>query len=325
MVLVTGASGFLGLHLVRYLSERGLKVRALYNNHPPAGNAATLTGVIWMRCDLLDVFEVEEAMAGISQIYHCAAIVSFSRRMHDKMLHFNPESTANIVNQALTQGNLKLVYVSSVAALGQATGQGKEITEEEEGGESQYISAYGLSKYLAEIEVWRGIGEGLDAVIVNPGIILGQGGEQSGASRLMAAADGEFKFYTLGVTAWVDVNDVVKVLYNLMTDGPVAERYIISAGNFSYREIISLMAKALGRKTPQWYASPALSGISWRLSGLYSLITGKRSPITRETVAGAQAVSLYNNRKYLNAYPAFNYTALNETIEGMAKAWVGGK
>ena len=112
-------------------------------------------------------------MQGIEDIYHCAAIVSFDPRKKEAMLHFNPESTVNVVNQALVQDIRKLVHVSSIAALGRTGDPKKEMDEEAEWEDSKYNSAYALSKYLAEMEVWRGMGEGLNAVIVNPGIILG--------------------------------------------------------------------------------------------------------------------------------------------------------
>ena len=196
MVLVTGASGFLGQHLVRYLSAHGVSMRAIYHKHEPAIELKNLAGTEWVCCDLLDVFAVAEAMQGITDIYHCAAIVSFDPRKQEEMLHFNPESTANIVNQALEQGGIrKMVYVSSVAALGRSGDEEKEITEEEEWAESKYNSVYGVSKYLAETEVWRGIGEGLNAVIVNPGIILGKTTGHDLSAQLMKMVYREFPFY----------------------------------------------------------------------------------------------------------------------------------
>jgi len=165
MILLTGASGFLGQHLVRFLSAQGDAVRALYNHKVPNSELQELPGVSWAKYDLLDIFAVEEAMQGIDEVYHCAAIVSFKPGRREEMLHFNAESTTNIVNQAIEQGIRKMVYVSSVAALGRAAESNKEISEEEEWEESRGNSAYGMSKYIAEMEVWRGIGEGLNAVV----------------------------------------------------------------------------------------------------------------------------------------------------------------
>ncbi len=250
MILLTGASGFLGQHLLRYLSAKGSRVRALYHNHPPSASLLEMPGVEWMKHDLLDIYAVEEAMQGISEIYHCAALLSFDPKRREEMLHFNAESTANIVNQALEQGIRKMLHISSVAALGRQEKNDKEITEEEQWEENRQNSAYGMSKYLAEMEVWRGIGEGLNAVIVNPGIILGEGNWEEGSAQLIKVVYKEFPFYTEGVNAWVDVQDLVEICYMLMQSEVEEERFIVSAASIPYKEIFSMMAAALGKKAP---------------------------------------------------------------------------
>ena len=321
MILVTGASGFLGKHLIRALSNHGERIRALYHNHPPAAHNMALPGVEWFKADLLDVYDVEEAMAGITHVYHCAAVVSFQPEDQERMLHFNTESTANIVNQALLQGITKMVYVSSVAALGRSGPLQKEINEEEQWGESGYNSAYGLSKYLAETEVWRAIGEGLNAVIVNPGVILGEGDWAEGSAELMKVAWNEFPFYTKGTNGWVDVKDVARILCELMSSESGAERYIISAGNYSYQEIFNKMAAALGRKPPRIYANSFITGLVWRFGRIQGYF-GRRPLITRETAASAHSQTSYNNRKLLAAIPSFTYTPIDDTIERMANAFL---
>ena len=321
MVLVTGASGFLGRHLVRYLSPLG-RVRALYNRHPPDAELGALPGVTWIRCDLLDIFEVEEAMTGITEVYHCAAMVTYDPKRRDEILHFNPESTANIVNQALQQGLRKMVHVSSIAALGRTAEKGKEITEEAEWGESKYNSAYGLSKYLAEMEVWRAIGEGLNAVIVNPGIILGPGNHRDLSMQLMKIVHRGFPFYPTGITSWVGVDDVVKLLAMLMESDVTAERYIISEGNFTYRDIFILIANALQKSPPRFRANSFLSGIVWRLSKVKSTLLGKSALITRESTNNANSFSFYNNDKLLTEFPAFSYRPVKETIDQMARSFI---
>ncbi|XZF12951.1 NAD-dependent epimerase/dehydratase family protein [Chitinophagaceae bacterium MMS25-I14] len=321
MILVTGASGFVGQHLVRFLSARGAAVRALYRNTAPDAALLALPGVQWMKCDLLDIFDVEEAMQGIEDVYHCAAIVSFHPSHQKDMLHANVLSTAHVVDEALAQGVRKLAYVSSVAALGRTEGA-KEITEAEEWEESRYNSAYGLSKYQAEMEVWRGIAEGLNAVIVNPGIILGEGSWEDGSSRLIKVAAEEFPFYTEGINGWVDVADVVHALYVLMQSEVDAERFILSAGNFSYREIFTMMAEALHKKPPHIKATPFMTGLIWRWNHLRTFLTGKITSVTRETARNAQKQSFYNNGKLLRYLPQFSYTPLSQTIRRMAGAYI---
>jgi len=322
MVLVTGASGFVGQQLVRYLSAQGVQVRALYNRHMPTGELAQLPSVAWMQCDLLDVYAVTEALNGISDVYHCAAVVSFDPRRRNEILHFNTESTANLVNEALEQNIRKMVYVSSIAALGRSGNEEKEITEEQEWGESKYNSAYGISKYLGETEVWRGIGEGLNAVIVNPGIILGPTTGRDLSAGLMKMAWREFPFYSGGVNSWVDMDDLIKIMVTLMASDIEGERFIVSNGNHGYREILELMAQALNKKPPRYSVSPLLAGIMWRLLKIQSTITGKTPMITRETANNANARCYYNNSKLLNALPGLAYKPIRESIDGMARSFI---
>jgi dihydroflavonol-4-reductase len=321
MILVTGANGFLGRSLVRYLSASGLRVRALYHNRAPSKDLMSLPGVEWMRCDLLDIFEVEEAMKDIADVYHCAAIVSFDPARRKEMLHFNPESTANIVNQALQQNVRKMAHVSSVAALGR-TGADKQMTEEEEWSENRYNSAYAISKYLAENEVWRGIGEGLKAVIVNPGIMLGSCESHDPPVQLLKAAYNEFPFYTKGVNSWVDVADVVKALVMLMNSDVEAERFIISGGNHAYREIFTLMANAFNKKPPVYFANTFMAGVAWRWSWLKSKLSGTTALLSRETANNANIFSYYNNEKLTRFLPGFTYTPVHQSIAVMAQSFM---
>jgi len=321
MILVTGASGFVGKHLVRSLSAQGVRVRAVYNSNPPAADDAGLPGIDWTKADLLDIYDVEECMRDITEVYHCAAIVSFSPEQHAAMLHFNPEATANLVNQALEQGIRKMVYLSSVAALGRPEELAQKITEEAQWEESSYNSAYGISKYLAEREVWRGIGEGLNAVIINPGIILGEGDWNKGSAGLFRIAWNEFPFYTHGTTSWVDVADVVAIMQLLMNNDADAERYIVSAGNYSYKDIFDKMATALGRKKPRFAAGKLLTELVWRAMWLKGLM-GKSRTITRETANNATAQSLYDNSKLLQQFPSFTYQSIEQTVSRVAAAFL---
>lgn len=321
MILVTGASGFLGQHLITSLTSKGKKVRALYYNHPPKDHLLHLPNVTWMQCNLLDIFEVEDAMNDIEEVYHCAAIVSFETADKDYILHFNVEATANIVNEALERNIRKMVHVSSIASLGRSEGE-KPITEAEEWEESKYNSLYSQSKYLAETEVWRGIGEGLNAVIINPAIILGEGNWNEGSARLMKVVHGEFPFYTKGVNGWVDVTDVVKAMIMLMESEINNERFIVSAGNYTYQDIFTKMARALGKKPPQIPAGKLLSGLVWRWNAVKKLLWGAKSSVTKETSVTAQKRSYYNNEKLLKSLPGFYYQPIDYTINRMAERFL---
>lgn len=321
MILVTGASGFVGQHLVQYLSAQGKPVRALYNSHPPKDELIQLPNISWMQCDLLDVYAVEAAMEGVEDIYHCAAVVSFAPGDKQHMLHFNVEATANIVNEAITRNVRKILYVSSIASLGR-NATGKEITEEEEWQESKHNSVYSLSKYNAELEIWRGIGEGLDAVIINPGIILGEGNWDEGSARLIRVVYNEFPFYTEGINGWVDVKDVVTIAYKLMNSDISAERFIVSAGNYGYKDIFTQMAIAMGRKPPHIKATALMTGMVWRWNWLRNRLFGSKITVTKETARTATHRNYYNNSKLSVFLPGFQYTPIQDTINRMARSFL---
>lgn len=324
IVLVTGASGFVGSHLVRYLCGMGQPVRALYNSRPPSDAMKQLPGITWQRCDLLDIYDVEEVMQDVIEVYHCAALVSFHGRDKDRLRHFNIEATANIVNEALERGVRKVVYVSSIASLGRSK-EGAAITEEEQWEESRYNSVYAESKHRAELEIWRGQGEGLNAAIINPGIIIGEGNWDNGSAALVKMVHNEFPYYTRGINAWVDVLDVAKAMHMLMKSEISGERFILSAGNFSYKEMFTQMAEAMGKKPPYKPAGKLMSAIVWRLSALKSLLTGKPATITRETAMVAQRKALYNNTKLTGALPQFSYTPIRHSVERIGKAFLNDK
>ncbi|MBL7711240.1 MAG: NAD-dependent epimerase/dehydratase family protein [Chitinophagaceae bacterium] len=324
MILVTGASGFLGQHLVRRLSAGAVPVRALYYRNPPDELLRSLPNVSWMPCDLLDVFAVEQAFEGITTVYHCAAKVSFEAADQYHIQQVNTESTANVVNTALEAGIRKLLFVSSIATLGRGN-LDKPLSENDFWEESKNNTAYARSKYLAEMEVWRGMAEGLNAVIVNPAIILGPGKWSEGSARLMQIADREFPFYTEGVNGWVGVHDVVSAMIQLMGSDIAEERFIICEGNHAYREIFTLMARALGRKPPSIKAPGWATGLLWRWNALRKAITGKKATVTKETTRTAQMKCCYNNEKLLQALPGFRYTPIEQVIGAMASAFIGEK
>jgi len=323
LILVTGASGFLGNHLLQSLAEKQVPVRALYNSRKPDADKA---GITWYPCDLLDLFALEAALEGITQVYHCAAVVSFDPKDHKKMIRDNVAATANLVNLLLEKEQTRLVHVSSVAALGRIVKkqEGPEalITEDTHWEESRLNSAYAESKFQSEMEVWRGMAEGLNAVIVNPSIILGEGDWTRGSAHLMEIVYREFPWYTEGINGWVDVQDVAAAMILLMESGIVEERYILNAGNFSYREVFTGMAEALKRKPPHRRSGKWMTELVWRMMVIKSRLTGRSSTITRETARTAQSRNLYDNSKFLQQFPSYTYRPIQETIARMAASFL---
>ncbi|MBK8611307.1 MAG: NAD-dependent epimerase/dehydratase family protein [Chitinophagaceae bacterium] len=311
MILVTGGSGLLGNALIAQLLRNGKSVRAIYNKTPLADfQSANLEQ---FQCDILDVVGLEEAMTGVDQVYHCAAIVSFNPKRKQQMFKINIEGTANIVNVALEAGIKKLVHVSSVAALGRIR-EDAMVNEKMNWTEETSNSAYGQSKYMAEMQVWRGIGEGLHAVVVNPVIILGPGDWNAGSSHIFKNVYNEFPWYATGVTGFVDVRDVVKAMMQLMSSDISAERFIISAENRSYGDLFNLIAKAFAKKPPHKKVTKTLAKIVWRLEAVKSFFTGKDPLITKETAATALANVHFDNSKLKSHLPGFEYYTLEETV-----------
>jgi nucleoside-diphosphate-sugar epimerase len=241
------------------------------------------------------------------------------------MIHTNTEITSNIANAALDAGVRKMLHISSVASLGR-NGTTKEITEEAQWEENNLNSGYGLSKHGSEMEVWRVIGEGLDAVILNPGLILGEPrsphGWQDGSARLMQTAYKEFPFFTDGITAFVDIADVVRAAISLMASEISGERFILSAGNYPFRDIFNRMADALGRKRPRYHAGPLATSLVWRWSVIQGKLSGSKPIITKETARNAQLKSFYKADKISQAVPEFTYTPIDTTISRMAQAYL---
>ena len=310
-ILVTGGAGLVGKELITQLLSKGESVVAIYNKTLlPDFNSPLLQQV---QCNILDVAGLEEIMPGIQQVYHCAALVNFNPSKKRELFKTNIEGTANIVNAALNAGVKKLVHVSSVAALGRIR-ENETINETMNWTEETSNSNYGQSKYLGELEVWRGTGEGLEAVIVNPTIILGGGDWKSGSSQIFKSVYEEFPWYADGVTGFVDVRDVAKAMITLMESNVSNQRFIISAENKSYRDVFNLIAKAFNKKPPHRAVTPFLAKVIWRLEAVKSLFTKKDPLVTKETAATALAIAKFDNSKLLKFLPGFNYTKLEDTI-----------
>lgn len=310
-ILVTGGAGLVGNELIKQLLEAGEKVKAIYRSTPISISHPFLEIV---QCDILDVAILEEIMEGISHVYHSAALVSYDPKDKQKLLQINIEGTANVVNACIEAGVEKLVHVSSVAALGRIRDD-EMVTEKINWTEETSNSIYGKSKYYGEMEVWRGLGEGLTSVIVNPSLILGGDNWEDGSSALFKNAYNEFPWYTNGVSGFVDVRDVARAMRLLMNSEITGQRFVLSGENLSYKEIFSSIAKCFGKKPPSKKVTPFLGEMIWRVEEIKSRLTGKKHLLTKETARTAQAKVYFDNSKILKALPQFHFTKIKDTIE----------
>jgi len=295
-------------------SNTGLteKIFSYYSKNPKV----LLTKVEWIEGNLLDINSLEDALKGIKLVYHVGATVSFHAEDRDTLIKTNVDGTANLVNAALNENVDKLCFVSSIGALGRAVSEGI-VTEETEFQASSKNSVYSISKYESEKEVWRGMAEGLDVVIVNPSIVIGPGNWNSGSPQLFQIMWKGLKFFSVGTNGFVDVNDVAKALILLMESPISGERFILNAENVSYKQFYEWMASAMSIPPPKIKAGLFLSAIGWRFLKLKSILTGKRSGITKETAKTANQVYRYSNKKIVKA-TGIEFTPVKESVEKTA-------
>jgi nucleoside-diphosphate-sugar epimerase len=336
MIFLTGGTGMLGAHLLLDLTKSGNKVRALKrkNSDLPVvkkifswytSDADLLFAQIeWMEGDLMDRNSLREAMKGAETIIHAAAKVSFLPADRESMLSENIEGTANLVDLALELNIQRFCQVSSIAALGNQD-FGIPVNEDLSWQNNNQRSAYSESKFQSEMEVWRGIEEGLQAVIVNPSVILGPGKWESGSPRFFHTIRNGMKFYTTGSTGFVDVRDVSLAIIGLLQskdwESIKNQRYILSAENLSYREVFDRIAVALNQQKPTIRANRILLQLGWRASRLVSLLTGKEPALTKETARSAGKHSQYDGSKIARTID-FSYTPIEKTIQDIGKIYL---
>jgi nucleoside-diphosphate-sugar epimerase len=318
MILITGATGFLGAELTRQLTDQGFQVRALRrkNSLIPV-QLANNPLIEWCIADINDFSSLEDAFEGITQVYHCAALVSFNPKDKFKLIKVNIEGTSNVVNLSV-QYEARLVHVSSVAALGDPK-KGMQITEDDYWEYSAQVHAYAISKYEGEMEVWRGIAEGLDAVIVNPSVIIGAGAGFDGSGAIFKLVRDGLSYYTKGATGLVDVEDVAKGMIGLMNSNVTGERFTISSENYHYQNLFQEIAQGFGVKAPSREARPWMLGLAWRAAAALSLFTGKPAALTSDAARSSMNESFYSNTKIKNTI-GIEFKPINKSIREVCMA-----
>ncbi len=329
MLVVTGANGFLGSYLVCELLRNGHKVKALkrqnsgldefeYISDIELGNKKTelLGNLSWEDADIEDILSLDKAFAGAEIVFHCAAMIGFNGE-RERLMQVNAEGTANVVNACLNAGVRKLAYASSTAALGRTDG-GAVINEETQWVEDDNNTVYAESKHLAELEVWRGVEEGLDAVIINPGIILGAGKWDKGSCRIFNTVYRGLRFYTKGINGYVGVNDCAAILSKLAFSEIRNQRFILVAENLSYLELFTLICKAFGIKIPPIEIKLSYKPwISWifKLNGMFN----PRSSLSAETLSTSLKKHIYNNSSIKQE--GFAFESISELIARTCSAY----
>lgn len=328
-ILITGGTGLLGAHLLQQLTARGLAVRAIcrtgssrrvvdkvfaaYSQNP----AADLALVEWVTADVTDYYSLEEAFEGIEKVFHVAGYVSFKKADKAKLEAVNIRGSANVVDAALYRGVQKIIYVSSVAALGRADLEDL-ITEETPWKNSPLNTHYAVTKQAGEREIWRGSEEGLQVLVVNPGLIVGYGDWDSGTGRIIKRiAEGQ-AFYTDGCNGWVDVRDTARAMIELDAAGVHNEKFILINENVPFHTAFARIAHHTGAKPPGIKAGPLFIRFAVAMEWLKYKLFGREPLVTRETALTASLRSRYDNSK-LGKHIPFQYTAFEDTLEEVTK------
>lgn len=322
MILVTGATGLLGSQLVRQLlSENQGPIRGLKRKSSKLTFAKDFEDKIeWFDTDILDIVQLEKAFQGITKIFHCAAVVSFDPNLRDALWQTNVEGTANIVNLCLENSVKKLVHVSSIASLGRSV-SAKNIDENQEWEDNGQNSWYAVTKYNSEMEVWRGMAEGLDVIVVNPSIILGAGNWSNDSSSFFNLIDKGMPFFPVGSNGFVDVEDVAKIMSQLMNSTIINERFILNGADCTYQWLFNEIANNLNKKPSTIPITPFIGAIGWRVEKIRAFFKGKMPVITKETVRTTSKDYSYNSAKLINALD-FKYQPMNATIQRISKQFL---
>lgn len=311
MILVTGGTGLVGSHLLYKLVEKGFKVRAIYRSKKKLDAArhvfsyytnqveAIFSKIDWAEAHLNDIPALTKAFKNITKVYHCAALVSFDPNDYYTLRKVNIEGTANIVNLCLANSIEKLCYVSSIAAIGYGEPNDTIINENTNWFPEEAHNVYAITKYGAEIEVWRGVQEGLDAVVVNPGFIFGPGFWQTSSGSLFKKIYKGLKYYTNGVSGYVGIDDVVTIMMQLMDSSTKNERFILVSENLSFKEFATKVANEFNVKPPYKEVSKIQLQLAWRLDWLNHFIRRKRRKLTKQLARSIPENHFYSNKKVI--------------------------
>ncbi len=323
-ILITGATGMLGAYTVKSLleSKEDLAIHLTYRSEDKKVltiaflndfniNPKRIEALHWHKGDLMDVCFVEGCVLDEMTIYHCAAIVSFNKKEANRMIEVNMRTTQNLINVCINRKDIYILHVSSIAAIGRENTQ-QVVSENSQWTNSDANSAYAVSKNLAEMEVWRGFQEGVKGAIINPSIILGVFPESKSSLKIFDLANNEFPFYSTGENGFVDVEDVVKSMMLIAKEGIQEERYIISAGNYSYQTILNHIADGLGKKKPKYKTTMLLGRIAL-IFEFIKVLFGKSRTLSMDLLKTSLQKNHYNNTKFIEAFK-FSYTPIEQSM-----------
>lgn len=331
MNLVTGGTGLVGAHLLLHLLQNGEKVKALFRTENSIIKTKKLFKrfnqndlfhqIEWVEGDVNNIPSLEIAFENIDSVYHCAALISFDSRDEARLRKVNIEGTANMVNLALAFGVNSFCYVSSIAALGDLGEHETIITEETEWNPEKPHSDYALSKYGAEMEIWRAQQEGLNCVIVNPGVILGSSFWDKGSGEIFTKIANGLPFYTEGSTGFVAVEDVVEIMYKLLKSGIKGERFTVIAENIDFKTLSFCIADNLKVKRPLFHAKSFYTSLYWRIDWIIAHLFFQPRKFSKATAKSLHTKDLYSNKKVVDTLQ-YSFRPIKEYCDSISLAFL---
>ena len=322
-ILVTGGTGLVGSHLLYFLVKNGetpiairrknsdilnvKKIFSYYNNN----YEQLFQKITWKECDILDVIKLDDIIQGIQYIYHCAALISFNNSDKNKMIEINTTGTSNIIDMSLKYNIKRICFVSSIATLG----SNNNLPIDEScfwNWENQ--SGYAISKYLAEMEMWRGFSEGLSGFIVNPSLIIGPGSWDSGIGTIIKKGQLGIPFYPSGSCGLIDVNDLVEIMIKLMKSSITNERFIINSEHISYKHLMSIIAKSFKKRQPYIKLNSFFMKFFILIDILVNMIRGTKIDLSTDAVKYTSSSILLSSDK-INTEIPFNYRNIEDSLK----------
>ena len=326
MILVTGGTGLVGCHLLYQLILENKKVNALHRKN---SNIAVVKKVFsfysqdykslfnkinWIEGDINDLSSLNHALKNITEVYHCAAFISFNKKDLEMMKKINIEGTANLVNCSIERKITKFCYVSTIAAVGERNNS--LIDEECEWKENN--NPYSETKHFAEMEVWRGIAEGLNAVIVNPGVIVGSGFWKRGSGAFITQVSRGMSYYPIGKTGFICVKDVVQIMIDLMKKNIFSERFILVAENWKQKDFIYSICKNFNLEPPKKQASKSVMYLGLFVDLVRSKLLNKRRRLSSAIIKSGNSINEYSNQKIIKALN-FKFSKVEDSINETCK------
>ncbi len=311
-ILITGITGLFGSYLAREFSELG----EIYGFARSSSSSRLTEGfdfpVKWKEGDLGDIDSLENALQDIDLVIHSAGFVSFDPSDEKKLYQTNVTGTANLVNAMLLSGVNKLIYVSSVAAVGRSQEQ-NVIDENFKWVASPLNTSYAHSKYYGELEAWRGEQEGLDLIVVNPSVLLGKIADNRSSTEVYQYVLKENTFYPGGNINYIDVRDAARITRLLLEKDAWGERFILNRESLPYGEFFRIMAKEFGKMPPSKELKSGLLHVAVFINGILRTLGLSKSPLNKKTAKVSQLKTRFDNKK-VNDLLNYEYRPLQETF-----------